>query len=139
MLEVKVNVVVTAPELAGAINNLATAIGNNAQPSVSMSTSTPVNPTPESAQSVPPAPVAPSAPVEPVQTTATPVAGVPLANAPQYTVDQIMTAGAMLMDVGKVEDLLNLLHAFGVQAVTELKPEQLGAFATEMRKLGAAI
>lgn len=133
MLEVKVNVVITAPELAGAINNLATAIGNNAQPSTKpvAATSAPVKPVPESV-----APVEHSAPV-PQPTT--PVADVPLANAPQYTVDQIMAAGAMLMDAGKVEALLKLLHSFGVQAVMELKPEQLGAFATEMRKLGAAI
>ena len=93
--------------------------------------SAPVNPVPEA--------VAPVEPPVPVQQPTTPIADVPLAKAPQFTVDQIMAAGAMLMDVGKVKDLLNLLHSFGVQAVTELKPEQLGAFATEMRKLGAAI
>ena len=50
-----------------------------------------------------------------------------------------MAAGATLMDAGKVTELINLLHSFGVQAVMDLKPEQLGAFATEMRKLGAKI
>ena len=64
---------------------------------------------------------------------------VPLAPAPQYTVDQIMQAGATLMDAGKVNELMNLLHSFGVQAVMDLKPEQLGAFATAMRELGAKI
>jgi hypothetical protein len=63
----------------------------------------------------------------------------PLAPPPQYTVDQIMQAGATLMDAGKVQELMNLLHSFGVNAVMDLKPEQLGAFATEMRKLGAQI
>ena len=43
------------------------------------------------------------------------------------------------MDAGKVQELMNLLHSFGVNAVMDLKPEQLGAFATEMRKLGAQI
>lgn len=135
MLEVKISVTLTAPELANAINNLATAIsGKNsrdqsastgqAQPNTPMPA--PVNPTPT--------PVA-STPVQP----AAPIANVPLAAAPQFTVDQIMAAGATLMDAGKVDDLLNLLHSFGVQAVMDLKPEQLGAFATEMRKLGAAI
>ncbi len=104
MLEVKVNVVITAPEA-------------------------PVQTTPAQSQTS----------TVPVQQTATPIAGVPLASAPQFTVEQIMTAGAALMDAGKVDDLLNLLHSFGVQAVMDLKPEQLGAFATEMRKLGAAI
>ena len=50
-----------------------------------------------------------------------------------------MAAGATLMDAGKANDLINLLHSFGVQAVMELKPEQLGAFATAMRDLGAKI
>ncbi len=79
-----------------------------------------------------PTPVSNAAPVAPV-------AGVPLAQPPQYTIDQIMAAGAYLMDAGKINDLLNLLHSFGVQAVTDLKPEQLGAFATSMRELGAKI
>ena len=125
MLEVKVTIV--APELTEAINNLAAAISGKApQPPISESTSMPApnSPTPM--------------PVAPVQPT-TPIAGVPLAGAPQFTVDQIMAAGATLMDAGRVEDLMNLLHSFGVQAVMDLKPEQLGAFATEMRKLGAVI
>ena len=50
-----------------------------------------------------------------------------------------MAAGSTLMDAGKINDLMNLLHTFGVQAVMDLKPEQLGAFATEMRALGATI
>jgi ABC-type hemin transport system substrate-binding protein len=50
-----------------------------------------------------------------------------------------MKAGAALMDAGKANELIALLQAFGVQAVTLLKPEQLGAFATELRKLGAQI
>ena len=124
MLEVKVTI--TAPELAGAINNLAAAINGKAQSAPSVPVSAPVNPTPTPVQTAPEQPVIP-------------IAAVPLANAPQFTVDQIMTAGATLMDNGKVNELLNLLHSFGVQAVMELKPEQLGAFATEMRKLGAAI
>lgn len=50
-----------------------------------------------------------------------------------------MTAGAALIDAGKINELMGLLNAFGVQAVTQLKQEQLGAFATELRKLGAQI
>ena len=119
MLEVKVTV--SMPEVAEAINNLAAALSNK-------STAPKAQPAPA------PAPVAPQP-----QPTPAPVSSVPLASAPQFTVDQIMNAGAALMDAGKIEDLMNLLHSFGVQAVMELKPEQLGAFATEMRKLGAAI
>ena len=65
--------------------------------------------------------------------------GVPVTAAPQYMIDQIMKAGATLMDAGRVDDLMNLLHNFGVSAVTELKPEQTGAFATALRGLGAKI
>ena len=56
-----------------------------------------------------------------------------------YTIDQIMKAGAALMDAGKINELRKLIDSFGVEAVTNLKPEQLGAFATELRKLGAKI
>ncbi len=136
MLEGKITIV--APELTEAINNLAAAIGGkdfhvHTAPAIPPSTSMPVPaPMPATpAQSL----QTPAVPVQPV----TPVTSVPLATAPQFTVDQIMAAGATLMDAGKVDDLLNLLHSFGVQAVMDLKPEQLGAFATEMRKLGAAI
>ena len=38
-----------------------------------------------------------------------------------------------------MNDLMNLLHSFGVQAVMDLKPEQLGAFATALRDMGAKI
>lgn len=66
-------------------------------------------------------------------------APLPASPGPQYTVDQIMAAGSTLMDSGKSAELINLLHSFGVQAVTALKPEQLGAFATALRQLGAQI
>ena len=68
-----------------------------------------------------------------------PPSGVPLAQPPQYTIDQIQKAGATLMDAGRVNDLMNLLHSFGVSAITELKPELMGAFATALRGLGAKI
>ena len=80
-----------------------------------------------------PAPPVPAAPMN------YPAPAVPLASPPQYTVDQIMAAGGALMDAGKIQELSNLLHSFGVQTVTDLKPEQLGAFATAMRELGAKI
>lgn len=126
MLEMKLTI--EAPELANALNNLAAALGARPFPTAP-------------AQQPMPAP-APVAPMPAPATTAqpnTPVAGVPLAQPPKYTVDQIMAAGAQLMDAGKVNDLMNLLHSFGVQAVMDLKPEQLGAFATALRDMGAKI
>ncbi len=99
----------------------------------------PVGPAPGSIPTASaPAPMPGPAP-QPAAPASYPAPAVPLAPAPQYTVDQIMAAGATLMDAGKVNELLNLLHSFGVQAVTDLKPEQLGAFATAMRELGAKI
>ena len=143
MLEVKVTIV--APELSGAINNLAAAIGGKATQSapVAQQMPTPAPTAPVTPQMPAPAPQTPTpmAAPTPVTTAPTnyPAPNVPLAPPPQYTVDQIMAAGATLMDAGKVNELMNLLHSFGVQAVMDLKPEQLGAFATAMRELGAKI
>lgn len=98
---------------------------------------TPVAP-PAPAQAAEPtlAHVAASAP-DPVPTA--PPAAVPVAAAPTITREQIMTAGAALIDAGKMSELMGLLNRFGVQAVTQLKQEQIGAFATDLRKLGARI
>ena len=65
----------------------------------------------------------------------------PVAAAPTYTVEQIGKAGADLVsqDAAKMPELLALLQKYGVQAITQLKPEQLGAFATELRGLGAKL
>ena len=93
----------------------------------------------------PPAPVAAPAPA-PAPVQIPPVAAVP-APEPQavaptgltYTLEQISNAAAPLMDAGRIQDLFNLLQKFGVQAVTQLKPELYGQFATELRALGAKI
>ena len=168
MFEVKVTI--SAPELAQAINNLATALigakpqqaapapqqtaapaaqpqGATANPmqapgAVTAQTGAPIaQPTAPAYQSSAPAspypsnqPAAPQMPQQTAQPT-----GVPVAPPPQYTIDQIMKGGATLMDAGRVDDLMNLLQSFGVVAVTDLQPEQLGAFATALRGLGAKI
>lgn len=138
---------IEAPELAASINKLADAISGHA-PAASMATvgpalvaapveaPAPVNPAP--------APVAVAAPAQPVAPTATapgntaaPV--VPISSAPSYTLDQISRAGASLVDAGKMQQLLELLSRYGVQAITQIQPEQYGAFATELRALGAQI
>lgn len=159
MLEIKMTI--EAPELAQSINNLAAALCG-AKPLIQQAAPAAAgpaaqeNPTP----AVQPATVVPNAaPVVPAsapagsypsnQSVSAPVAapaaqppaptGVPVAPPEQYTADQIMKAGAVLMDAGRVSELVNLLHSFGVNAVTELKPEQLGAFATALRSMGAKI
>lgn len=106
----------------------------------------PVNPTPGpaptmAAPSPSPTPVtnAPTAGPTSAAPGNTPAPAVPVAGAPTYTLDQISRAGASLVDAGKMQQLLELLGRYGVQAVTQLKPEQYGAFATELRGLGAQI
>lgn len=155
MLEMKITI--STPDLAEAINNLAAAMGGKQiaeNPSLPAATAMP-NATAASVGTAPvsagpsvtappsnpiPTPVPTAQAPAPAQTAVpTPASNVPLAAPPQYTVDQIMAAGATLMDNGKVNDLMNLLHSFGVQSVMDLKPEQLGAFATAMRELGAKI
>lgn len=157
MLEMRITI--EAPELVGALNNLAAAIGGAKltpqqgavaapqQPVTNPQTAAPA-PTPAPAPAPMPAP-APAAPVQPnplpssgpvAQATPNyPAPNVPLAQPSQYTIDQIMAAGATLMDAGKVNELRNLLMSFGANAVMDLKPEQLGAFATGLRELGAKI
>lgn len=66
---------------------------------------------------------------------------VPVAPAPVYTMNQISKAGAELIsaDPAKMSALQGLLARFNVASIPELKEEQFGAFATELRELGANI
>lgn len=157
MMEMKITV--EAPDLAASILKLAKAIASGPDPDIL----TPDEPLPVASYPTAPAPApapAPAAPVSPAPVTPTqtptpapaPTAGqtsaapgntpaptVPVAGAPTYTLDQISRAGASLVDAGKMQQLLELLGRYGVQAVTQLQPEQYGAFATELRALGAQI
>lgn len=139
MMEMKIKV--EMPELAAAIIKLAEVLPN-------LNILTPDEPMAPTAPATPPAAPAPSvvptAPTAPMTPPAAPVAppaapAVPTAEAPAYTLDQIARAGAALVDAGKMEPLLALLSRYGVAAITQLKPEQYGAFATELRGLGAQI
>jgi hypothetical protein len=62
-------------------------------------------------------------------------------SAPQYTLDDISRAGAELVqqDPTKITALTALLQQFNLQSVNQLPPEQMGAFATALRGLGARI
>ena len=55
------------------------------------------------------------------------------------TFDEIVSAGSQLLDAGRMADLLGLLKGFGVQAITQLKPEQYADVAVALRGLGAKI
>ena len=152
---------IEAPELAAALNNLADALKNRAvaavaspgaaiQPAPEMpvqAAAAPAAPIPEAS----PTPVAPApAPVAPVPTPApaAPSAPAPIpaaapAPAPAtekvYTFDDITAAGSQLLDQGKMTQLMELLKGYGVQAVTQLKPEQYASVAAGLRQLGAKI
>lgn len=167
MMEMKITV--EAPDLAASIIKLAEAIASGPDPNLLTPdeprpvASYPTTPAPAVAAPVaaPVAPVSP-APVTPTATPTpapgpavaapaptagpasvtpgnTPAPAVPVTTAPAYTLDQISRAGASLVDAGKMQQLLELLGRYGVQAVTQLQPEQYGTFATELRALGAQI
>ena len=87
-----------------------------------------------------------SAPAATTPTTVAPVANqpalsVPLAQAPTYSMAQIAKAGADLIsqNPGLLPQVNAVLAQYGVQAVTEVKPENYGAFATALRGMGARI
>ena len=167
MMEMKITV--EAPDLAASIIKLAEAIASGPDPNLLTPdeprpvSSYPTTPAPAVAAPVaaPVAPVSP-APVTPTATPTpapgpavaapaptagpasvtpgnTPAPAVPVTTAPAYTLDQISRAGASLVDAGKMQQLLELLGRYGVQAVTQLQPEQYGTFAAELRALGAQI
>ena len=69
----------------------------------------------------------PEAPVVPTQQT------------PAYTLEQLAVAATPLMDSGKGDALVALLHQFGVDSLVALPAEQYGAFAADLRGLGAKL
>lgn len=155
MMEMKIKIDV--PELVAAVEKLAAAIDKTAlnitvpnegtlnfnmpagnAPVAPAPVQTAPTPAPVAAPASAPAPAPAAPPVAPTPTAAAPTSAVPV-TAPTYTLDQIAKAGANLVDAGKMEQLLALLTKYGVQAVTQLTPDQYGAFATELRALGAQI
>ena len=98
----------------------------------------PTTPAPAQAAPAPP-PTPPPAPT-PAIPSAAPASAVPT-SAPTYSIDDIARAGAALAQQGpdKIAALTGLLQQFGLQAVTQLRPEHMGPFATALRGLGAQI
>lgn len=122
--DINVKVDVNIPDiqlLAAVVGKLMRGPGADSCGSCKCHTAEPVAPAPQPAE-----PEAPKAPVAP---------------APTYTLEQVSRAGAELIsaDSGKLPQLRELLQKYGVPAVSELKPDQLGSFATELRALGAQI
>lgn len=96
--------------------------------------------------SVPTAPAASVAPVPTAPTTPAAVPTAPVTPAPAvptsthtYTPDELAKAAMPLMDAGKQQELIGLVHQFGASSIPELRPEQYGAFATALRGMGAQI
>jgi hypothetical protein len=59
--------------------------------------------------------------------------------APTYAMEQLAVAATQLMDSGRQPEVLNLLAKFGVPSLMALPKEQYGAFATQLRGMGAKI
>ena len=132
----EINIVVSAPEIAAAIVQLADAIKSLGTPEIAEVISRDAEkpqlvdfpedpPSPHDVQDVRQAP-APEKKKE--------------APEKQYTLDEIGVAGAALVDAGKTEALREMLRTdFGVQAITQIPPERYGDLAAALRGLGAKI
>lgn len=157
---------IEAPELTAAINTLADALKGRAvsvlgtssgvtnpqqekpvqattMPSVAVQTPTPtaapattgVNGA-SSATTPAPAPAPVEAPAPAPAATSNPA---PVPATRVYTFDDITAAGSQLLELGKMPQLMELLKGYGVQAVTQLKPEQYADVAKGLKELGANI
>lgn len=163
-----ITVNINAPELASAIHALAQSLAGSqlAAPaavpqSVSPSFNVPVHqPAPEvnqqnvvpftqqppGEQAVPnvptattPAAVPGSVPTTPASAPTAAPGSVPTTGAPTYTMDQLAVAATQLVDAGRQAEVVQLLASFGVQALTALPKEHYGAFATQLRAMGAKL
>lgn len=90
------------------------------------------------AASVAPVPTAPATPAAVPTAPVTPAPAVPTSTH-TYTPDELAKAAMPLMDAGKQQELIGLVHQFGASSIPELRPEQYGAFATALRGIGAQI
>lgn len=138
-MNIKIDVNINAsPELIGALQALATlATGVAAQ----------LAPATTAPQTVPPSPptVVPTnghsspSPVPVPTPTPTPVPAPVPTSTQTYTLEQLAVAATPLADAGRRNDLVGLLNSFGVSALTQLPKEHYGAFATQLRAMGAKI
>ena len=169
MLEIKVNIEATAPDLSAAIEKLAEALkgsiilspegvvtklsgvqaaGNPSDTSVS-ATAENVPSLQTNAQhviaqnAVDQIPAAQAQTVQPDQTAQAAqqqfINPPVTAAAPVIDLETISRAGAALIDQGRTKDVLDLLKQFGVPAVNLLDPSQYPAFAEGLKALGASI
>ncbi len=135
----EIRVTVACPDLLAAAKLLA-------RNSIPEAVEAPAAPAVETAAAPMPAPApasvpATSAPVNTANPAPATAQVVPLSQGPTYTLAQIAKAGADLIsqNPGLMPQVNALLAQYGVQAVTDVKPEHYGAFATALRGLGAKI
>lgn len=138
MLEIKVTV--DFPGLPEALTALADALGkrtgtDEVKEVEAAAAANPTAPAQAASTTVTAAPT-PAQPTAP--TTAAPTASAVRAEE-TYTLDALSRAGAALVDAGMMPQLLDLLTKYGVRAVVQLPKEQYGAFADELKALGARL
>lgn len=150
MLEIKI--VLEAAELSAAMQRLAEAIEGRGIPAPQepkpKGTAAPApkavkeNPTAEAApaQTAPTTGTAAHTPApDPAPTTVATTAPAEDDAAPVPSIADLAKAGAALVNNGRRNDLIALLARHGVQAVTQLSPDQRPAVAADLRAMGARI
>lgn len=90
----------------------------------------------------PPAPVVQQTPAPapaPAPAAPAPAPVVPKAPARTYSLNDLLTAAAPLMDQGKFQELSALTAKYGVKSFTDIPEDQYGNVAVDLRALGAAL
>jgi len=90
-------------------------------------------PTAQETQKAPQEPPKP----EPAEKPTAPVEATP--GGKPVTLDMVQKAAAQLRDDGKLEAVKGLFPEFGIRKLSDLKGEQLQAFAEKLRGMGAKI
>lgn len=127
-----------------------------AVPNISAVPDLPIAPAPVPAAPAPAAvvPVVPTAPTTPSRVPVTPPAAPAVPTAPpaavkKYTADELSIASRPIVEAGRQQELLDLLHSFtfidangvtrNVQNIREMPEELFPAFANGIRQLGGRI
>lgn len=80
------------------------------------------------------APVQPNATIQAVSAPQTAPTATPI-----YTIGQLQTAIAPLLDAGKVTQIQQLVQSFGVNTLMDIPQERYGEFANGLRALGGVL
>lgn len=157
MLIMTVNLTLNEITAEGAMEVLKLIQKNIAEPSMKLEPKkeSPAIPTAPAAstvmplQTVPTSAVVPTAmpmpmPVPTATPTSVPTAvpnSVPVqaSNVPNYTIEQLQTAIAPLLDAGKVAQIQALVQSFGVATLMDIPPARYGEFANGLRNLGGVL